>query len=268
MISENLKRLREEAELTQSEVAKELNISAQSVSKWETDASVPELGKLVRLGQVFGVSLDELIKGEPAVEETAAAAGPEPQPVYIPAAQDTEAMAETLRSHRQKIAGIVLLAVSGVACILQIGLITLIWPLLLIGLLCLTTKRVTGLGIGWLLWLMAAELCSGYTSVNLFMVFHRENYGIVPVQVAIAWLLWLWLAALITVSVRRFRTGSAALPGWEEIGVMTAVWLTVSVYARYMFGIYFFRNPLSYLIIAALGLLTLLKLWQRKPDKE
>ena len=100
------------------------------------------------------------------------------------------------------------------------------------------------------------------------MVFHRENYGIVPVQVAIAWLLWLWLAALIAVSVCRFRAGSAALPAWPEIGVMTAVWLTVSVYARYMFGIYFFRNPLSYLIIAALGLLILLKLWQRKPDKE
>ena len=259
---------RTKARLSQDSLAELLEVSRQSVSKWETDASVPELGKLVRLGQVFGVSLDELIKGEPAVEETAAAAAPEPQPVYIPAAQDTEAMAETLRSHRQKIAGIVLLAVSGVACILQIGLITLIWPLLLIGLLCLTTKRVTGLGVGWLLWLMAAELCSGYTSVNLFMVFHRENYGIVPVQVAIAWLLWLWLAALITVSVRRFRTGSAALPAWPEIGVMTAVWLTVSVYARYMFGIYFFRNPLSYLIIAALGLLILLKLWQRKPDKE
>lgn len=257
---------RTKARLSQDSLAELLEVSRQSVSKWETDASTPELGKLVRLSQVFGVSLDELVLGETVgkAAEGEPAAGAQ---IVDAAARDAEAMAEALRSHRQKIAGIVLLAVGGVACFLQIGILMLIWPLLLIGLLCLITKRVTGLGIGWLLWLMVAELCSGYTSVNLLMVFHRENYGIVPVQVAIAWVLWLWLAVLITVSVRCFRAGKAGLPGWEEIGVMTAVWLTVSVYARYMFGIYFFRNPLSYLIIAALGLLILLKLWKRKADK-
>ena len=258
---------RTKARLSQDSLAELLEVSRQSVSKWETDTSVPELGKLVRLSQVFGVSLDELIMGEPAAKEN----DPQPQMGYTAPLQDAEAMAETLRSHRQKIAGIVLLAVGGVACILQIGLLMLAWPLLLIGLLCLFSKRVTGLGIGWLLWLSVVVMSYGFTSVNLLMVFHPEIYGIVTVRMVIAWLLWLWLAALIAVSIRRFRSGKAGLPGWAEIGVMAAVWLAITVYYQCIFGLHFYRNGMSYIIAAALGLLILLillKLWQRKPDKE
>lgn len=249
--------------LSQDSLAELLEVSRQSVSKWETDASTPELSKLIRLSQVFGVSLDELVMGEAVVKETA----PE-QTVYVSPPQDTAAMAEALRSHRQKIAGIVLLAVGGVACFLQIGLLILIWPLLLLGLLCLTAKRVTGLGIGWLLWLSVVAMVYGYTSVNLFMVFHKEAYGVLSVPVAIAWALWLWLAVLMAVSVRRFRTGKADLPEWPEIGVMTAMWLAIAVYYQWVFGLHFYRSPMSCLVVAVLGLLILLKLCRKKTCRE
>ena len=252
---------RTKAHLSQDSLAELLDVSRQSVSKWETDASTPELSKLVRLSQVFDVSLDELVTGENAAKT----ADPEPQVVYTASPQDAEAVAETLRGHRQKIAGIVLLAVGGVACFLQLGLFTLIWPLLLIGLLCLLAKRVTGLGVGWLLWLTSAVMCYGFTSVNLFMVFHPSAYGGVTVQLLLALFLWLVLAALTAVTVWRLRTGKEDLPGWPVIAAMTAVWMVVMMYYYgYIFGLPVYRNALAYLTAAVLVFLVLAKLWERR----
>jgi len=41
-----------------------LEVSRQSISKWETNGSVPALDKLVKLSEIFGVSLDELVTGK------------------------------------------------------------------------------------------------------------------------------------------------------------------------------------------------------------
>ena len=46
--------------MSQSDLAEALEVPRQSISKWETDSSVPELDKLVRLSECFGVTLDEL----------------------------------------------------------------------------------------------------------------------------------------------------------------------------------------------------------------
>ena len=48
-LGENITRLRKDNKMSQGELAEKLGVSRQSVSKWETDASVPELSKLVRL---------------------------------------------------------------------------------------------------------------------------------------------------------------------------------------------------------------------------
>ena len=63
-LGERLIQLRAKAGLSQDTLAEQLGVSRQSVSKWENDASVPDLEKLVKLSGVFGVSLDELVKGE------------------------------------------------------------------------------------------------------------------------------------------------------------------------------------------------------------
>lgn len=76
----NISRLRAEKRLSQGDLADILNVSRQSVSKWETDGSVPDLDKLVKLSRVFDVTLDELVTGEapmaPAAETSPAAAAP------------------------------------------------------------------------------------------------------------------------------------------------------------------------------------------------
>ncbi len=52
--------LRTAANLSQTELSDILDVSRQSVSKWETDSAVPDLDKLMKLCDVFGVTLDEL----------------------------------------------------------------------------------------------------------------------------------------------------------------------------------------------------------------
>ena len=63
-LGENIVRLRTKKNWSQGNLADELGVSRQSVSKWETDTSVPELDKLLKLSELFGVTLDELVCGE------------------------------------------------------------------------------------------------------------------------------------------------------------------------------------------------------------
>ena len=60
-LGERIYKLRTEKEMSQGDLADALEVSRQSISKWETNGSVPELDKLIKLSEIFGVSLDELI---------------------------------------------------------------------------------------------------------------------------------------------------------------------------------------------------------------
>ena len=57
---EKLLKLRKESGLSQEQLAEKLDISRQAVSKWETGESQPDLSKLISLGDIFSVSIDEL----------------------------------------------------------------------------------------------------------------------------------------------------------------------------------------------------------------
>ena len=76
-LGQNICRLRTERGLSQGDLADALDVSRQSISKWETDASIPELEKLLRLSELFHITLDELVKGPDGSVETPPPA-PEP----------------------------------------------------------------------------------------------------------------------------------------------------------------------------------------------
>ena len=61
-ISEKVLQLRKANNLTQEELAEKLNVSRQSVSKWESGQTIPELEKLIALSEVFQVTTDYLLK--------------------------------------------------------------------------------------------------------------------------------------------------------------------------------------------------------------
>ncbi|MBR4627494.1 MAG: helix-turn-helix transcriptional regulator [Ruminococcus sp.] len=68
--------LRKQKGLSQEELANRLNVSRQTVSKWEVGDSTPDMEKLAAISELFGISLDELVldkKPEPAPEREAPA---------------------------------------------------------------------------------------------------------------------------------------------------------------------------------------------------
>ena len=60
--SEKLTALRKQEGLSQEQLADRLGVTRQSVSKWESGAAFPELIKLISLSEIFGVSVDYLVK--------------------------------------------------------------------------------------------------------------------------------------------------------------------------------------------------------------
>lgn len=59
-----LKKLRKEKNLTQEQLAKQLNVSGRTVSRWETGSNMPDISILVELAEFYDVSIPEIIDGE------------------------------------------------------------------------------------------------------------------------------------------------------------------------------------------------------------
>lgn len=67
MFYENLIQLRKMNHMSQEELAEQVNVSRQTLSKWETGESLPDIEKSQLLAEVFGVSLDDLVNFESPV---------------------------------------------------------------------------------------------------------------------------------------------------------------------------------------------------------
>lgn len=69
IFADKLIRLRKRSGMSQEELAEKMNVSRQSVSKWEGAQSIPDLEKILQLGKLFGVTTDYLLKDEIEDEE-------------------------------------------------------------------------------------------------------------------------------------------------------------------------------------------------------
>ena len=63
IVSNSIKKLREERGMTQDELAEKLNVTRQAVSNWETGRTQPDIETLTRLAEVFDVSVERIIYG-------------------------------------------------------------------------------------------------------------------------------------------------------------------------------------------------------------
>lgn len=63
-IGNRIQKYRKEKSMTQEALAEKLGVSSQAVSKWETDASCPDISLLPRLCRILGITADELLTGE------------------------------------------------------------------------------------------------------------------------------------------------------------------------------------------------------------
>ena len=62
--AEKLKSIRRQAGMSQEQLAEKLGVSRQAVTKWETDAGIPDIGNIMALSALFDISVDELLSNE------------------------------------------------------------------------------------------------------------------------------------------------------------------------------------------------------------
>ncbi|MDY6142537.1 MAG: helix-turn-helix transcriptional regulator [Bacilli bacterium] len=69
ILADKIINLRKKSGMSQEELAGKLNVSRQSISKWESAQSIPDLDKIIQLSIIFGVSTDFLLKDEIEMED-------------------------------------------------------------------------------------------------------------------------------------------------------------------------------------------------------
>lgn len=63
-LGNRIKTEREKLNMSQDDLAQKMAISRQAISKWETGNSYPDIEKILKLSEIFNLSLDELVKGD------------------------------------------------------------------------------------------------------------------------------------------------------------------------------------------------------------
>ena len=207
-LGEKLYFYRTRAELSQGELAERLEVSRQSVSKWETGASIPELDKLVRICDVYGITLDELVKGDPAEasEQNEPEDVPEtdtPRPVPAPPADRMASRDRALSDHRRKMAAIILLCFGAALFLLPAvfglgfaGLVPAI-PFLLCGGVCMAFRRYVGLWCAWVVYACVSVyigVCTGtypfsfIAYIRYYQLLEGQNIHIIISLALFCWL--------------------------------------------------------------------------------
>ena len=232
---ENIVRLRTQKNWSQGDLADALDISRQSVSKWETDASIPELDKLLKLSELFGVTLDELVRGEDAPKAETAAPAAQAAPASFTPQTSSE------QEKRHTIAGTILMCIGAVlllTCLILAGdlLAGLIYglPFFLCGIICFTVKHRTGLWCGWAAYLcidLYLRFATGLSWTTVFMT-HLWTAQMNYARLAISWVQLLGMLVMIVCTVRSYRT--LKLPATKKEGTwLIAGWLAALIVLPY-----------------------------------
>lgn len=204
---------------------------ARAFPKWETDASIPELDKLLKLSELFGVTLDELVRGEDAPKAETAA----PAAQAVPASFTPQTSSEQEKRHT--IAGTILMCIGAVlllTCLILAGdlLAGLIYglPFFLCGIICFTVKHRTGLWCGWAAYLcidLYLRFATGLSWTTVFMT-HLWTAQMNYARLAISWVQLLGMLVMIVCTARSYRT--LKLPATKkEVTWLIAGWLAALV---------------------------------------
>ena len=73
-VGEKIQKHRKSLGLSQGELGQQLCVSRQTISLWEKDQTIPTIDNLMRLRDIFGISIDEILDGEE--KETVSEAAP------------------------------------------------------------------------------------------------------------------------------------------------------------------------------------------------
>lgn len=199
-LGEKIYKLRSDKGFSQSDLAEKLSVSRQSVSKWENNSAVPELEKLIKLAEVFNITLDELVKDEKKEDEKS-------DYVKIPSIQT------------RKIVGTILLCTAVCACLLLMvtngisGLIAGIMlssPIIACGIICLTVSKHTVLWCSWGVYIVIDLFllyATGIRRANILYT-HIWTSSMNYTRLIMAWVLFIVLVIMIAITVYIFQKNS------------------------------------------------------------
>ena len=207
-LGETIYRLRTGRGMSQGDLADALEVSRQSVSKWETGGATPDLDKLVKMSALFGVTLDELVKGEAPTEEPQPQAPPEPQVIYVERVEPP--------MPRRKIAGYALFGLAILTVLLctvlgsMLGGVLFSLPFWACGAVCFLFKERVGLWCGWTVFFLVdvyLVFATGYASSSFVGTIRHTLHGYLRFGIAqiVVICLFALLVALSLLTVRSFR---------------------------------------------------------------
>jgi len=170
ILADKIMELRKKNGWSQEELAEKMDVSRQSISKWEGAQSVPDMGRIVRLSELFGVSTDYLLKDDMEREEL----------IQVGTADETVRMvsleeANTFLDIRAENA--VRVAVGVMLCILSPIALILLGGAAATGKLAISDYQATGIGLTVLLLMVGGAVAIFVTSsirANCFEYLEKE----------------------------------------------------------------------------------------------
>lgn len=198
---ERIYELRNKNNMSQGDLADRLEVSRQTVSKWENSMCKPEADKLIQLSEIFNVSIDYILKGEQTPSD----------PVYV-YVKDTDGETKNNEQVVRKYVGIVLAIVFAVLSLLSVlfrgGVLTVIpATVMLLGILLAKNVKHPYLITFWVAFVIVVAFLPFISSVPFFNIFnpiiytegYTEHFLLVYGQ-------WLLFALLIFFTVRAKRS--------------------------------------------------------------
>lgn len=214
-LGERIYKLRNDKGFSQGDLAEKLNVSRQSVSKWENNSAVPELEKLIKLADIFNITLDELVKDKENTNNEQ-----KTDYVKIPSIQT------------RKIVGTILLCTAVCACLLLMatngisGLIVgtmLSSPIIVCGIICLTVSKHTVLWCSWGIYVLIDLFLLYATGIRRAAILHTNiwtssmNYT----RLVAAWVIFIVLVFMMAITVYILQKNSTKTSKNQLIKALT-----------------------------------------------
>lgn len=198
---ERLYELRSKNNMSQGDLADRLDVSRQTISKWENGACLPEAEKLVLLSDVLGVSVDYILKGEQK----------QPEPVYVYVKDTNEYSPGDNEPIVRKYVGIVLAVVFSlvtVVILLMGGSFLAIIPgaAAFLGILFAVNVKHPWLTTFWSFYIAVLVIAPFVSSISLLMILdpiiYEDGY---TAHLLWSYGLWLVLEVLVLATVKAKR---------------------------------------------------------------
>ncbi len=152
ILADKIVDLRKKNGWSQEELAEQLGVSRQAVSKWESAQSVPDMGRVVQMSELFGVTTDYLLKDQMEIEERSGEETADGLALRTVGMEEANAFLKSKEENAGKIAlGVMLCSLSPVCLILLGGAQS-------VGLIGLSEAQAAGLGLMVLILMVGAAV--------------------------------------------------------------------------------------------------------------